>query len=405
MFDSILLFQKEPKSTAKLITQYPAKIEIPDLPLLKNLCVPYSISKTKAEIFAINTPSNYCFIYSFIFEKIPYSIIIMTSSLYASLYFDFLHAVDASFATIQEKSDPMCRFGLVKSLLLSWFTKTADELVVNFPLDSFSLNISSITSWFANFNVAPFALYINEVWHAILMNKGVLIIAPNAEIASSAVFGVLSLLDRFKYCDEFLLYTEKGDPRYHEIMTNDSLPYKIVGTTNPDLANGDSRFSAIITIKATTFENMFEQQQEYRTKTIRLFGCLFVQMNIQLLTDPYSDLLNKKLNINELVRLSDNEYSAEIFTEIQNTKTFLQWRKHVSERNQLRESFLSVPPYEAIKQIHPEFYQKALDQLLIIVNSNVRDLHLQRVLKTHQAILSKKVKKLDEDRNESSDFI
>lgn len=400
MFDSILLFQKAPKTTAKIIIQYPEKIEIPDLSLLTNLCIPYSINTTKTEVFSINTPSNFGFIYAFIFDDITYSIVILTSSLYASLYFDFLHAIGASFATISEKSDPICRFALVKSLLMSWSTKTSDELIVNFPFETFSLNISSITSWFTNFNVAPFALYIDEVWNAILMNKGVLIIAPSAEIASSTVFGVLSLLDRFKYYDEFLPYTEKGDPRYHEIMTNDNLPYKIVGTTDPDLAKGDSHFSAIITIKATNFENMFEQQQEYRTRTVRVFGCLFIQMNIQLLTDPYSDLLNKELINDELVKISEDEYSKELFTEVQKTKTFRQWRKRMSERNQLRESFLSVPPTEAIRQIRPDLYQKALDQLLIIINSNVRDLHLQSVLKLHQAMLSKKIKQTEKETDD-----
>lgn len=402
MFDYILLFEKEYKSTAKLMAQYPPKIEIPDLALLQNVCIPPSINQTTTEIFALNTPSNYCFLYAFIYENVSYSISILTHSLYASLYFDFLHAVDASFAKIETKSDPLCRFGLVKSLLLSWSTNKADELIVNFPFDTFVLSISSITNWFTNFNVAPFVHYINDVWLATLMNKGVLIIAPNAEIASSTVFGVLSLLDRFKYRDEFLLYTEKGDPRYHEIMTNENLPYKIVGTTNPELANGDSRFSAIITIKAKTFENTFDQQQEYRTKTIRLFGYLFVRMNLQLLTDPYSDLLDKELDVDELVKLSENEYPYELFSEVQQTKTFLQWRKHVSERHQLRESFLSVPPTEAIQKIRPDLYQKALDKLMIIIKSNVRDLHLQRVLKTHQTLLTKKLKQYEEEKRQKT---
>ncbi|OHS94205.1 hypothetical protein TRFO_11280 [Tritrichomonas foetus] len=397
MFNYVLLFEKQ-NDKSNLIAQYPPKIDVPDSALISRLCIPSTLYHSKTEVFAFNTQSNYCFSYAFIFQNTPYSITIVSATLYASLYFDFLHAVDGSFLETNEKSDPMCRFGLVKSLILSWATDNNNDLIVNFPFDSFALNLLTVSSWFVNFNVAPLSPYFMEVWYAALMNEGVLIIAPTAEIASSAVFGILSMLDRLKYFDKILLYTEKCDPRYKEILEHD-LPYKIVGTTDPNLANGASHFSAIITIRANHFDNMFDQQHEFRTKTIRLFGYFLIQMNMQLMTDPYSDMLNKEVNVEELLKICNGEYPGEVFQKVQKTETFMKWRKHVSDREQLRDAFLSVPPKEAIKVIKPEFYELALEQLRIISNTYVRDQHFQSVLKQHIHLITKKLKKKSADKS------
>lgn len=394
MFNYILLFEKEKNNKQpNLQAQFPLDIEIPDLSLISSLCVPQTITQYQPQIYAFNTPSNNCFDYCFEYQGNIYSIVILSSSLYASLFYDYLHSVHSTLSSMKVNSSPLSIFYLVKSLLLSWSSDNCDQITVNFPNETITLNLSSISSWFINFNVAPLYPHLFEIWTAALENKGILIIAPNAEIASSSVFALFSMLEKLRYADNFLLFTQKGDPRYEEVMQNNSMPYKIVATTDPELANGESHFSTIITIRATSFDNMFDSQEEFRGKTIRLFNCFLIQMNYQLLADPYSDLLNKPLDIKPMHEICDYEFPDDLLINCQKTSTFARWRKQTIERGQFRNAFLSIPPKEAIKLIKPEEYQIAYDQLCVLSKSYQRDLHLQSVFKIHLELLEKKLKK------------
>ena len=399
MFECVILIEKQTNLAPSCIMQYPPNVIVRNSSIVSFLTFPSSLDLTKSEVFSFNINNAYYFSYSFLYEESKFSIVISSNQLYASLFFDFLHSVQDSFINHKVQNDPICRFALVKSLLLSWSTDDKNNLLVNFPYNTFSINLNTIPSWFVNFNPAPLYPYLNEVWLSTLANDGVLIIAPSAEIASSSVFSVISMLDKLKYSDTFLIYTERGDPRFQEVLEN-NLPYKIVGTTDPTIANGESKFSAIITVRAQNFENMFPKQLEYRTKTIRLFGYLLIQMNVQLMANPYSDMLNTELNVNDLVRISSGEFPAELFSRVQKTKTFYFWRRHLIDRDNLRDAFLSVPPKEAIKVLNEKIAPNIFKMLKTISNTYIRDQHFLSVIKIHQNTIIKKFKIQSQVNNE-----
>ena len=86
-------------------------------------------------------------------------------------------------------------------------------------------------------------LYV--IWRALMTNRGILVIGDSPSQVSCAVFSIISLASPLKYCEPYIAYTRLGDPRFAEIVFNQSRKWKIVGTTNPLLAERCNQFAVV----------------------------------------------------------------------------------------------------------------------------------------------------------------
>ena len=72
------------------------------------------------------------------------------------------------------------------------------------------------------------------------------------------------------------------------------------------------------------------------------------------------------------------------------TKTFQEWNKERIFRDELRNSFLSVSPNEAISTLKDEELSVAYEKVLDILSMNPTDEHYRSVLRKHRRSLERR---------------
>lgn len=380
MFDAVFLFEDSPKPTVS----FPPGIEIDGMDEIAFLAIPEVVKSNtvNSTIFVFNTENQYFFSWAFRYKRTPCAIVIATSSFFASLFFEFLHTVAESFASGDE-SDPTCRFGFIKSLLGSWSSATNSEITINYPLESFNLDLSNVESWIKNFNVAPLFPRIEEVWQAMIKGEQVVIYAATPEIASAAAISAISMIEPITYMDPFLLFTQGNDPRASDPK------YRLIATT--DTSVKPAPHAHVIRITTTEFTDMSDLQSTYCRKTMRYYTILLNLMNHSLTTNPYFDMLSTPVVFNKVRIPADIQ--EEIVTGIQSTETFKRWRRKKITRDHIRGAFLSVSPKEAIKVIPADSYAMIIEEIEHLKNFYDHDQHFKVVLESHLGLIRKKQKK------------
>lgn len=393
MFESVALFEKQSQDCGAIIDQFPKEFDLgADIEIIKTLSFPGKMKESLSTIHVFNTENYYCHSWAFYFNEKEYSIVIITSAFRPCLYTNFLDAVRKSFQEDND-SDQLCRYGFVCSLLQSWTLDDDSNLIANYPIQSFSINLNEVENWTQSFDVSPMSTFIEHVWKSIVSGSGILIIGDTAEIASNAVLASLSLIEPLRYLDPILIYTKRGDPRFDEILSG-STNYKIVGTTETELPFIKTQFELVARIPDQYFAPCPELQEQFQQKTVRLFSVIMGTMNHCLMTDPYYDILEKP--ITQITATSTSiPLTKSFFDELQRTNTFIKWRKRKIIRDQLRAAFLSVPPEEAIDGIDDNSLEKAKEELQRIYNSFEGDEHFRTVLKIHMKQVSKRIRSRD----------
>ena len=388
MFDFILLFEGDP---IKITEQYPKGVDVDELPLITNLCIPQTLPEKNEEIFVFNTNDSYCFTYAFIYNKTPASIVIVSSTFRPSIFFDFFKAIQETFQSTPE-SDPLCRYGLTKSLMISWHSNCQNEIVINHPLKSIIIDVSSVESWTSDFSITPISLYIDEIWKSIITNSGVMLIAPSAEIASIAAISTLSLFEPLKYEEPFLLFTQSNDPRYQEIV-NGETKYKLVVTIDPDLAEHCQGFHSICHIDLSYQpKSPTKLRKKYVKKTRRLLCIVLAYVRSKLLSNPYFNILNRKIDGDDFQSYF-GEFPKKVFENLQNTQTYQKWRHGRIDVDEVRGAFLSSQPEEAVSMVNQDELIVAYNELSMIEHMCKRDLHLWTVVRRNLKLLKKRIKK------------
>ena len=376
-FDAVFLFE-EGRRTAS----FPSEVKVDGLDKFAFLTTPCGGVPADAfasTVFVHNTQSSYFFTWAFSFNSQPCAIVIATSVLYASLFLDFLNAVRTSFHGSEESSDPLCRFGFVKSLLTAWQAGSASELTIAYPFETLTLNLTSFQSWLLDFNVAPLFPYVDVVWRNLMKASRVVIVALTPEIASSAAIAALSLLVPMKYAEPMLLYTDSRDSR----VSNPQ--YKLIATCDPRLKQLEN--ATIIVVNGMDFDDMTDLQQTYRQKTHRYYTIMMSIMNSMLMTNPYFDILETPINVKHLP-LPD-ETDEDLLVKMQRTDTFRRWRRKRISREQIRAAFLSISPSEAVKVVPRKKCKWAIEQLNALLHIYAGDEHFQTVLKVNLRLLTK----------------
>jgi hypothetical protein len=384
MFDAVCLFQHATKTT--LTSQHPPTAALPESPILATLAIPSLVRNGSQSyaIFCYNTTSLYCFSWSFRFRDSSAAIVIATPHFYPTLFFEFLRSVAKSFSSDSEANDPLCRFLMVKSLLQSWSVGGPNEWQIYYPFESFKLDVSQPESCCSGFSIAPVVSDLELVWTCLLANDGVLIIAPTPAIASSTALACISLLGPVAYKDPCLLYTEEADPR-----ANNLRKYRLIATTDASLA--DLPFGVIVNVTETDFPPSFDAWHRYRTLSLRHFSAMLSMMDFYLLGNPYYDILELPLNYRTF-RVAE-AIVKKLLDDIQKTDTFRVWRRDQIVRQHTRTAFLSVPPRRAVAKLAPKDCPRALKWLETLAHRYARDHHLQSVIKAHQALIGKMLRR------------
>jgi hypothetical protein len=360
-------------------------VELPDMSYISALAIPSPIRRFSLDttVFCFNTPSSNCFSWAFIYQSKPSAIVIATSSFYPSLFIEFLTAVSDSFADSGGQSDPLCRFGFVQSLLLSWSSPNAKSLIVTYPLASFTIDLAVLRVANTSFGLAPVLPHVEEIWRSLITGESILIIGSTPGIATATALAALSLLGPLPYKDLILLYTEQADPRFHELCR-----YKLVATTDEDFVK--LPFRTVIYANQASSEPVGNVLAEYGAKSCRYYGTLLGLMDFKLMTNPYFDILELPINVREFLTAPDVD--PELLSEIQHTATFRKWRLKKSARDQSRAAFLSVTPDDAIEMMSPTQYRKAFGHVRTVAKLYQADRHLVSVLRIHMRILKRKFK-------------
>ncbi|KAH0785216.1 hypothetical protein GPJ56_010859 [Histomonas meleagridis] len=392
MFNLVLLFEGDP---CQLTEQYPKGAEIDEISLITALCIPQTLKTKDEEVFVFNTNDSYCFAWAFTYKRIPASIVVVSSTFRPAIFFDFFKSLQETFQTTPE-SDPLCRFGLAKSLMISWHSNCQNEIVINYPFKKHIIDFSTITSWTSNFSVIPISPYIDEIWNSIISNNGVMLIAPSAEIASISAIATLSLFEPLKYEEPYLLYTQSNDPRYQEIL-NGETKYKFIATTDPELAEHCKGFNTICQLAMNqTIPNQTKPsaklREEYSRKTYRLLCILTQYVYCALLFNPYFNILNRKIDGNEFKKYF-GEFPKKLFENLQNTQTYQKWRHGRIDIDEVRWAFLSCQPQDAVSQVKQDELIVAYNELSAIEHMCKRDAHLRAVVQSNLRLLKKRIKK------------
>jgi hypothetical protein len=384
--DFLLLFESDDVNPASLMAQYPGGV-VQETEAMLSLAVPECV-RTKAmdsTVFCFNVATSYEFTWAFRYGYKSAALVAVSSRFWPSLFFDFWRAVADCFPPERsEDSDPMCRFGFVKSLLATWAMRN-DVVHVTYPLESFSMKAQDCANWMANFSIGPLYPHGARIWRELLANQSILIIATTPEIACAAVIAALSLLKPYRYSDPFLLHTTRKDIRSPRISEG---YYKLVGTTDQDF--DPAPFDMVIAIRGNKFEDDPELKYQCQRKTERYFAILMSLMNYELLKNPYFDILEYPIDIEKVQNTKDAD--RDLLVKMQRGAIFRDWRKLVIVRDQVRTAFVSTPPEQAMEYVTPENCQKALDCLTKIEEAFPGDFHLMAVLKKHRTMLKKKMR-------------
>ena len=394
MFDSILLIESQKElSNSEIISQYPEKFDfLEDLELIKICSLPSNFNIDQSIIHYFNTINFYGNSWTFSFKNSVFSIVIISSCFRPYLFSKFLESVRESFLN-DKSSDHLCKYGFILSLLQSWTIDSSNNLIVNYPLNTFTINLSEVENWTENYDISPLSSFIEIVWKNLLSNTGILIQGETSEISSSALLAILSLIEPLKYSDPMLIYTKKGDPRFEQILSG-STEYKLVSTTETNFKFNKNQFELIIKIPSNIFNPCPNLQSEYQQKTVKVFSILMASMNQSLMIDPYFDILEKKIFNLYYFQNNQNNFTPEFLTLIQKSQTFIKWRKKKLIRDQLRSSFLSVPPNEALEKVSNQELNIAKNELIKIINSSENDQHFSTVLKIHIKKINKRLKNI-----------
>jgi hypothetical protein len=236
------------------------------------------------------------------------------------------------------------------------------------------------------------------LWRAILTNAGILIVGPNPEIVSNAVYSVISLVAPLQYRDPVLAFTRLGDPRFADVI-NGSRFWKIVGTTNILAVERCEQFKMVMKVGVPMKDAESDIRKVLCQKTKRLLRKFEGELDDLLETDPYSDFIGAEFTLEDcrVIGSTDPKSSqlspADVF-EFQRTLTFAFWRESIALRENLRDSFLSMAPEEAVAGRQPYELDKMEVALQKIQEKFPGDVHWMAVIARHQHFIRRERRRL-----------
>lgn len=366
-FDAVFLSRYTHQKGADIIKFYPNDFDFLNQKNIFSICSFPEIqadsffqnneSSTPTTIYATTVEDTNCYVLSFIYtrqdKKEPNSIAILSHKMIAPEIFKILLDTRAYlFELIKDEKKKKAHFksniksqnesdeiNFIPELVLEkvWdcvqsctFDYKESIFSVFTPIRKFKTFLGNEHFTFSQFDPnfwlsSEINLYV--IWRALMTNRGILIIGESPAQVSCAVFSIISLAAPLKYCDPYISYTRLGDPRFAEIVSNQSRKWKIVGTTNSLLAEQCKQFAVIGKLPSMKGDEKYKEidpdflQQKFlnSTKTIENYkhtnrnsnhknsGFFFNLKKLKNFTNNINSLFSIQLNE---IDLSDHSQSS-----------------------------------------------------------------------------------------------
>ena len=340
-------------------------------------------------IFSFNLNYCLCHVLYFLYDNMPYEIIVLSKTPFAFLFHSFLNEIYLEFKTAD--APPRMRFQYVLSYISSWENELKQEIILSFPSGNLKWELDEKLSCFLHYSPLSFFSYQQciEIFNSIIRGRPVLIISPNARVSSLACFSIMSLVYPLQYADPYALWLRETDPRFVQLVNGES-DLILVGSPCEGLASLNY-FHKII--KITKCDDLNIDCNPLFSQIMKpIIEICSAEMDELVLINPWSDIIDAEFDkerIFHFIKLSQN-YSADVDTiiDFSHTKTFKLWRRRVINRPYWREAILSCNAREVLPSIPNEKLISIQQIITKQMNKNEKDLHVISALKIHQKIIN-----------------
>lgn len=351
--------------------------------------------KDSSPIYAFTTQSRICYAYNFVYKTIPYSIILISQINCPLIYLKFLQDMKRSIeinTTETNDIDPEARMTLIWSTIKSWHFIDKNEAVVTFSSSPFHAILSLSYNQFSPFNYFNTDIDYLYIWRSLLTGRRILIISNGTtpKQMTFAAFGLASLTSFFPYREKILLCQNSQDPRLSDREA--LLDYKIICSPEfPNCCTSDD-FDAVLPIQINKVQSdIFKQLIQARNQ--RLYDIVSFFLSRNLITDPYSDFLEKDFaeDYSEMIspQMMQTIMDEKQFQDFTHTITFRTWRKNNIFNDEFRDTFLSILPEIALVNKSEEELKKCSSFLDTIKQQYPFDIHIISVIKRHKKLIKR----------------
>ena len=343
-------------------------------------------------IYSFSIHKSLCHTWEFSYESELFSIVIVVKNSLSYLYLNFLKSCKKHFSN--DKPDE--RIIKIKDLLDQWnYDSRGVKIKAQYPDEIVSIHVDQQQGFYPQFDPSSFIssnrLVLEEIYHTILLNKGVLIVGDSAEMVSSAGYALMSLFEPLKFTDPYILYTRLGDKRFAEVIDGKT-KWKFVGTTNKLALERCKQFRTVVRLPPKSTPIIQDVKPYFYKKCNRFVKRIENQFNRHLEVDPYSDIIESPLTKREIKEVCYGlDFSPEELTDFFHSKMFSNWRKTLLIRAQLREALLSFSP-DAVVQKHSDEELKIVEDFFTsFLDKITGDSHLIAVIKMHLKLIKKRL--------------
>lgn len=344
-------------------------------------------------IFAITSDPYVLHVWNFHFHNENYAIVISTLTSFHSLFINLLKNMQDYFGNVDKNQDATCRFNIIMSFISSWLINENNQvsaLGINGPGIYSASDIG-----FSSFEPS---LYFNSktdyvsLWKSVILNNRILIISENIEDIAPAVFSVIGLSSPFEYKGKYLITTNQYDKR----ISNNRLNYPIVGVVGKNIKTAEFQkyFSNIIKVEPNSGKLNDTIIVHKKMKLLYDEICVISDRNLE--NDPYYELLNKRIITPDLDAIICDKMKQKTLTvpelmTLETTETFQYWLHQRIYRSNLRNSFLSVIPSEAVNSLSDDDLDKAYGHIIALRKLFQNDFHFQHVLRKHKTLIARRI--------------
>jgi hypothetical protein len=402
VYDCIFLVTLPDDHFPAILTGFPSSASLPanEIPYFEAAVRPSLHPLRSDVIYAFNTPMYICYSLFFQAALASYSIVIVSRRPFAAFFYRLFQSVISEFSQNPDcSSDPYNRFAFLCSIVTYWpMGSVPEELLVSLPSVEYNWSFSGEDYTFTKFDPACYfsAGDVKALWNCMFTGQPVLLLCDDSELASKAVFSVLSLMSPMQYAEPICIWLNVTDPRFVSLVTEQS-DLGIVATDSVDLAEScDPETRRIFRPKELGPPETDGVASQCRLRVRRAVSIAKYLLENFMIYDMYYDVLERPMCSpsleNELNQYKKYDLpSAAQFALWEKTETFKRWRRERDNSGAFRDAVLNTDP-ETI------FRDKTKDQLLLIKKrigqirkDYARDAHVLAVLKRHRAILSRMI--------------
>ena len=389
LFESAFLIHLQDTDVINLEMLYPPEHSFTEeLKSISSAVAPSLELPSSPMIFSFNLNYCLCHVLYFIYENMPYEIIIFSKTPFAFLFHSFLNEVFNEFKNAE--TTPRMRFQYVLSYLSSWDNEVKPEITLSFPSGNTKWELNQTLSSYLHYS--PLSFFSKDqcktLFNSFIIGDPVLIIAPTGRVSSLACFAAMSLLSPLQFVEPNAIWLRETDPRFVELVNGNS-DLLLVGSPCETLESL-GYFKTIIRISKPESLSL-DCTMIFGDQMKSIMEICATEMDDLLLENPWSDIIDADFNehrVANFIALAENEsITPEMILRFSKTKTFKLWRRRVFNRDKWREAILSSIPQEIVPKLPHDALKKVLKMVDLQLDRYSKDMHVVATLKNYQILI------------------